>query len=100
MMSVVHYSVSSVIILMCLATDVCLTADAGVVSLIPAWSHTLMEIDHEIISMVVIPPSTESYKKVCCQLQIEVCAHSTGYPFVQACTGKSVVRELAVPPSP
>ena len=26
-----------------------LTADPGVASLIPAWSHTFMEIDHEII---------------------------------------------------
>ena len=32
----------------------CLTADPGVVSLIPAWSHTLMEIDHEIISTVIL----------------------------------------------
>ena len=29
------------------------TADPGVMSLIPAWSHTFMEIDHEIISMVI-----------------------------------------------
>ena len=28
------------------------TADPGVMSLIPARSHTFMEIDHEIISMV------------------------------------------------
>ena len=34
----------------CLATNVSLTADPGVGSLIPAWSHTFMEIDHEIIS--------------------------------------------------
>ena len=33
----------------CLATDVCLTADPGVASLIPARSHTFVEIDHEII---------------------------------------------------
>ena len=31
----------------------CLTADPGVVSLIPAWSHTFMEIDHEIISTAI-----------------------------------------------
>ena len=29
----------------------CLTGDAGVTSLIPARSHTFVEIDHEIISM-------------------------------------------------
>ena len=27
----------------CLATDACLTADPGVTSLFPAWSHTLVE---------------------------------------------------------
>ena len=35
--------------IMCLATDACLTADPGVVSLNPARSHTFMEIDHETI---------------------------------------------------
>ena len=38
---------------MCLATDASLTADPGVVSSISAWSHTLVEIDHEIISTKV-----------------------------------------------
>ena len=38
----------------CLATDACLTADPGVASSIPAWSHTLVEIDHEIISTVIL----------------------------------------------
>ena len=52
----------------CLATDASLTADPGVVSSIPARSHTFMEIDHEIISMVTLLPSTESFKKGCCQL--------------------------------
>ena len=41
----------------CLATDACLTADPGVVNLIPALSHTFMEIDREIISMVILLPS-------------------------------------------
>ena len=31
----------------CLTADACLTADPGVTSLIPAWSHTFAEIDHE-----------------------------------------------------
>ena len=34
----------------CLATDAYLTADPGVVSSIPARSHTFVGIDHEIIS--------------------------------------------------
>ena len=38
----------------CLATDACLTADPGVASSISARSHTFMEIDHEIISTVIL----------------------------------------------
>ena len=62
----------------CLATDVCLTADPGVASSINAQSHTFVEIDHEVISMIILLPSAESFKKVCCQLQANVCAQSTG----------------------
>ena len=69
-----------------------LTADSGVTSTIPARSHTFMEIDHEIISAVILLPSAESFKKGCCQLQAKECARSTGYLLVQACPGKSVTR--------
>ena len=62
----------------CLATDASLTADPGVASSILARSHTFVEIDHEIISMVIILPSAESFMKSCCQLQAQVCAQSTG----------------------
>ena len=62
----------------CLATDACLTADSGVASSIPVRSHTLVEIDHEMISMVILLPSTDSFKKGCCQLQAKVCARITG----------------------
>ena len=62
----------------CLATDASLTADPGVTSSIPARSHTFVEIDHEIISTVILLPSAESFKKGCCQLQAKVCARSTG----------------------
>ena len=62
----------------CQATDASLTADPGVVSSIPAQSHTFLEIDHEINSMVILLPSTESFKKGCCQLQEKVCAQITG----------------------
>ena len=61
-----------------LETDESLTADPGVASSIPARSHTFLEIDHEIISTVILLPSTESFKKGCCQLQAKVCARSTG----------------------
>ena len=62
----------------CLATDVYLTADPEVASSIPARSHTFVEIDYEIISTVILLPSTESFRKGCCQLQVKVCAGSTG----------------------
>ena len=62
----------------CLATDASLTADPGVASLIPARSHTCVEIDHEIISTVILLPFPESFKKGCCQLQAKVCARSAG----------------------
>ena len=62
----------------CLATDACLTADPGVASSIPARSHTFVEIEHEIISTVILLPSAGSFKKGCCQLQAKVCAQITG----------------------
>ena len=62
----------------CLATDACLTADPGVASSIPARYHTFVEIDHEIISTVILLPSTDLFKKGCCQLQAKVCAQITG----------------------
>ena len=55
-----------------------MTADPEVASLIPARSHTFVEIDHEIISMIILLPSAESFKKDYCQLQAKVCAQSTG----------------------
>ena len=62
----------------CLATDACLTAEPGVASSIPARSHTFVEIDHEIISTVILLPSADSFKKGCCQLQAKVSAQITG----------------------
>ena len=38
----------------CLATDACLTADPGVASSIPVRPHTFVEIDHEMISTVIL----------------------------------------------
>ena len=35
---------------------------------IPTRSYTCMEIEHEIISAVILLPSADSFKKVCCQL--------------------------------
>ena len=47
----------------CLATDASPTAFPGVASSIPTRSHTFVEIDHEIISTVILLPSAESFKK-------------------------------------
>ena len=47
-----------------LAADTYLTADPGVASSIPAWSHTFLEIDYEIISTVILLPSADSRKVV------------------------------------
>ena len=45
----------------CLATGASLTPDPGIASLIPAWSYTFVEIDHEVISTVILLPSAESF---------------------------------------
>ena len=63
---------------MCLATDASLTADPGIAISIPARSQSFVEIDHEIISTVILLPSANSFKKGCCQLQAKVCALITG----------------------
>ena len=38
-----------------------LTADPGVASSIPVRSHTFVEIDHEMISTVILLPSADSF---------------------------------------
>ena len=43
-----------------LTADTCLTTDTGVASLINAWSNTLAEMDHEIISTAILLPSEDS----------------------------------------
>ena len=53
----------------CPTADTSLTADPGVASSIPVWAHTFAEIDHEIISTVILLPSADlrwvvvSYKR-------------------------------------
>ena len=48
---------------MCLATDVCLTADPGVESLILARYHTFVEFDHETITTVILLSSADSFSR-------------------------------------
>ena len=55
----------------CPATDASLTANPGVASSIPARSHTFVELDHEIISTVILLPSAESFKKGCLSVTSE-----------------------------
>ena len=62
----------------CLATNAYMTADPGVGSWIPVRSHTFVEIDHEMISTLILLPPADSFKKGCCQLQAKVCAQITG----------------------
>ena len=47
-----------------LTADMCFTADPGVASLILAWSHTSVEIDHEIIFTAILLPSVDSRRVV------------------------------------
>ena len=81
----------------CLATDASLTADPGVASSIPARSHTFVEIDHEIISTVILLPSAESFKKGCCQLQAKVCAKVLVDCLFKLAQEKVWLGELTVP---
>ena len=48
----------------CLAKDASLTADLGVASSISVRSHTFVEIDHEMISMVILLPLNQSRRVV------------------------------------
>ena len=58
--------------LTCLTTDVRLTADPGVASLILAWSHTFVEIDHKkflqsfsFLPLIHLRRVVVSYKQKC-----------------------------------
>ena len=55
----------------------CLADDTGVASSISAWSHTFMEIDHEIISTAILLPSADS-RSVVVSYKRE-CEQSTGF---------------------
>ena len=52
--------------------------DPEVASSILVRFYTFVEIDHKIISKVILLPSADSFKKCCCQLQAKVCARITG----------------------
>ena len=54
----------------------CPTADPWFVSSIPARSHTFVEIDHEIISRVILLLSLN--QEVFYSVTMKLCAQSTG----------------------
>ena len=68
------------------------SADPGVGSWIP-----FVEIDHEIISTVILLPSAESFKKGCCQLQAKVCTQVLVNCLFKLAKEK-IICELTVPP--
>ena len=62
------------------------TADLGGESLIPARSHTFVEIDHEIISTVIL--LLLLIQEGLLSVTSEVCAQITSEPLSQAWPGK------------
>ena len=83
---------------MCLATDASLTADPGVISSIPARYHTFVEIDHEIISMVILLPSAESFKKVVVSYKRKYVHEVLVNCLFKLAQEKEWLCELTVPP--
>ena len=77
---------------MCLATDASLTADPGVESWIPAWSHTFVEIDYEIISTVILLPSAGSFKRIAVSYKRKYVHEVLVDCLFKLAQGKSVVR--------
>ena len=63
------------------------TADPGVSSFIPARSHSFMEIDHEIISTVILLLLIQ-------EELLSVTGQSLCTKYRSACPGKSVVMDL------
>ena len=47
-----------------LTADMCLAANPGVPSSIPAWPHTFVVIDHETMSTAIPLPSADSRRVV------------------------------------
>ena len=74
----------------CMTTDAYLNADPGVASGISARSHTFMEIDHEIISRVILLPSADLFKEGCCHLSVT--SESMCLRYWLLAKEKSVVR--------
>ena len=61
-----------------LTADASLTADPAVSCSIPALYHTFVEIDHEIISTVILLPFSDS-RRVVLSKRKPICTPSTGF---------------------
>ena len=59
--------------------------------------NPVVEIDHEIISTVILLPSVESFKKGCCQLQAKVCHKVLVNCLFKPAQEKVWLGELTVP---
>ena len=68
-----------------------LTANPGVASLTPSWSHNFTEIDHEIISMAIFLPSSDLRRVVVSYMRKYVHAVLV-HSLVKLAQEKSVVR--------
>ena len=69
----------------CLAADTCPTADAGVASSIPTRSHTLVEIDHEVISTAILLHSADSRRFVVSYKRKNVSTAQSSFPTKRRC---------------
>ena len=75
----------------CLSADTSLTADPEVASAIPARYHTFVQIDHEMISMAILLPFTDSRRVVVsCKRKYVHQVHVSS--LVKLAQEKSVVR--------
>ena len=72
---------------MYLALDTCQTAESRVPSWIPARFHTFVEIDHEIISTVIIFPPVDS-RRVVVSYKRKYVQEVLVNLLYQACAGK------------
>ena len=64
----------------------------------PTRSRTFVEIDHEIIFMVILLPSAESFKKGFCQLQAKYVHEVLVNCLLKLAQENVWLGELTVPP--
>ena len=81
-----------------LATDASLTEDPGVASSISAWSHTLVEIDHEIISTVILPLPLNHSRRVAVSYKQKYVYEVLVNCLFKLAQEKVCLGELTIPP--